>query len=91
MLRFRKAGQLFSYAGAVPSEHSSGGPRGQSRGGITKTGNGHLRHILVEAAWHDLKPPGFSAARRSKSRQPTRTSTARIHGGCRMSRPRKAG
>ena len=62
MSRFRKAGQIFSYAGMVPSEHSSGGPRGVSRGGITKTGNGHLRHILVEAAWHYQRRPGASSA-----------------------------
>ena len=34
----------------VPSEFSSGGKRKQ--GGITKTGNGHLRKLLVEAGWH---------------------------------------
>ncbi|MBI9105033.1 MAG: IS110 family transposase [Spirochaetales bacterium] len=43
----------FHYAtnnlGLVPSEHSSG--LTQRRGGITKTGNGHVRRVLVEAAW----------------------------------------
>ena len=38
-----------AYLGLVPSEHSSGGSR--TRGGITKTGNGHVRRVLVEAAW----------------------------------------
>lgn len=38
-----------AYLGVVPSEHSSGGTK--SRGGITKTGNGHVRRVLVEAAW----------------------------------------
>jgi transposase len=38
-----------AYLGVVPSEHSSGGT--QSRGVITKTGNGHVRRVLVEAAW----------------------------------------
>jgi len=33
----------------VPSEHSSGANK--SRGGITKTGNSHVRRVLVEAAW----------------------------------------
>ena len=33
----------------VASEHSSGNR--VRRGGITKTGNGHLRRVLVEAAW----------------------------------------
>jgi transposase len=47
--RFRTAPQLMAYLGLVPSEHSSGATR--SRGGITKTGNGHVRRVLVEAAW----------------------------------------
>jgi len=37
------------YLGLVPSEHSSG--ERTSRGSITKTGNGHARRLLVEAAW----------------------------------------
>ena len=47
--RFASAPQLMAYLGVVPSEHSSGGNK--SRGGITKTGNGHVRRVLVEAAW----------------------------------------
>lgn len=62
MNRFSKAGQLFSYAGLVPSEHSSGGPAGRHQGGLTKTGNAHLRRVLVEAAWHYQKRPGGCAA-----------------------------
>ncbi len=38
----------------VPSEFSSGARRVQ--GGITKTGNGHARRLLVEAAWHHRRP-----------------------------------
>lgn len=37
-----------SYAGLVPSEYSSGAT--PSQGGVTKTGNGHARRLLVEAA-----------------------------------------
>jgi transposase len=48
--RFEKAGQVMSYTGTVPSEHSSG-PKTR-RGAITKTGNSHLRRVLVESAWH---------------------------------------
>ena len=48
--RFEKAPQLMAYSGLVPSEHSSG--LSQRRGAITKTGNNHLRRVLVEAAWH---------------------------------------
>jgi transposase len=48
--RFERATHVMSYAGMVPSEHSSGGKT--QRGSITKTGNSHLRRVLVEAAWH---------------------------------------
>jgi transposase len=47
--RFDSPRQLMAYLGLVPSEHSSGPNRRQ--GGITKTGNGHVRRVLVEAAW----------------------------------------
>lgn len=47
--RFASAPQLMAYLGVVPSEHSSG--LSKTRGGITKTGNGHVRRVLVEAAW----------------------------------------
>src|SRR6185503_116907 len=48
--RFERATQVMSYTVMVPAEHSSG-PK-QHRGAITKTGNSHLRRVLVEAAWH---------------------------------------
>ena len=47
--RFSNPRQLMGYSGLVPSEYSSGSRR--RTGGITKTGNAHLRRILVEAAW----------------------------------------
>jgi len=47
--RFQSPRQLMGYSGLVASEHSSGNR--VQRGGITKTGNGHLRRVLVEAAW----------------------------------------
>jgi transposase len=47
--RFATAPQLMAYLGLVPGEYSSGGST--RRGGITKTGNGHVRRVLVEAAW----------------------------------------
>jgi transposase len=43
-----------AFLGLVPSENSSGASR--SRGPITKTGNGHARRLLIEAAWHHRKP-----------------------------------
>jgi transposase len=48
--RFTSAPAFLAYTGLVPSEHSSGSR--QQRGGITRTGNAHLRFLLVEAAWH---------------------------------------
>ena len=47
--RFGRPRQLMSYSGTVASEHSSGARI--HRGGITKTGNAHLRRIVIEAAW----------------------------------------
>lgn len=43
-------GTIGSFVGLVPCEHSSGQQRAQ--GSITKTGNTHVRRLLVEAAWH---------------------------------------
>ena len=47
--RFAKARQLMGYSGLVPRENSSG--KRERRGAITKTGNAHLRRVVVEAAW----------------------------------------
>jgi len=47
--RFSKPSQLMAYLGLVPSEHSSGDSRRQ--GGITKSGNGHVRRLLIESGW----------------------------------------
>ncbi len=49
LTRFADAPQLMAYLGIVPSAHSSG--KRERRGGITKTGNSHVRRVLVEAAW----------------------------------------
>ena len=47
--RFPTPPQLMGYSGLVSREHTSGNR--VQRGGITKTGNGHLRRVMVEAAW----------------------------------------
>jgi len=47
--RFENPRQLMAFLGLVPSQYSSG-PRVRM-GHITKTGNGHARRMLVEAAW----------------------------------------
>ncbi len=49
LARFQTAPELMGYLGLVPSEHSSGDSR--QRGRLTRTGNGHARRVLVEAAW----------------------------------------
>jgi transposase len=64
--RFARAPSLMAYVGLVPSEHSSGSKRVQ--GGITKTGNAHLRRVLVESAWHYRHHPFVSAALRTRQR-----------------------
>ena len=56
--RFSHPRELMAYLGLVPGENSSGGSRKQ--GGITKTGNGHLRWIMVECALHYALPPKVS-------------------------------
>ena len=47
--QFKNEGQLFSYIGFTPSEHSSGEHTRQ--GHITKQGKPIVRKILVQAAW----------------------------------------
>jgi len=57
--------RIGAYLGLVPTEYSPGSSR--SQGGITKTGNGHARRLLVEAAWHHRQPyryPGVDLRRR---------------------------
>ena len=49
LTRFKNPRQLMSYSGLVPREYSSGNRT--QRGSITKTGNAHLRRVLVESAW----------------------------------------
>lgn len=58
--RFPSPRQLMGYAGLVPREHSSG--TGVHRGAITKTGNAHVRRVLVEAAWAYRHRPDLTSA-----------------------------
>lgn len=53
--RFSSAPELMAAVGLVPSEASTGDKT--SRFGITKTGNAHMRHIVVEAAWQYQRRP----------------------------------
>jgi transposase len=58
--RFARAEQLMSYVGLVPSEATTGQQR--RLGAITKTGSGHARRLLVEAAWHYRSRPSIGRA-----------------------------
>jgi transposase len=58
--RFGCAASFMAYLGLVPSERSSGPKRRQ--GGITKTGNIHLRRLLIESSWHYRYRASASAA-----------------------------
>ena len=62
--RFATPRQLMAYLGQVPSEDSSGQRRRQGR--ITRTGNGHARRILTEAAWNYRFYPRPSRAIRKR-------------------------
>jgi len=68
--RFAGARQLMGYSGAVASEDSSG--EREHRGGITKTGNAHLRRVVMEAAWAYRHQPavGSTLRRRQAKVQP---------------------
>lgn len=56
--RFAHPRELMGFLGLVPSEYSTGQTRRQ--GSITKTGNGHARRVLVEAAWNYRFPARIS-------------------------------
>jgi len=62
--RFGGARQIMAYTGLVPSEHSSGETRHQGR--ITKTGNTHVRRLLIEAAWSYRYKPALKGEIRKR-------------------------
>jgi len=64
--RFPSAPRVMAFTGLVPSEHSSGTK--QARGAITKTGNAHLRRVLVESAWQYRHHPFLGRALRLRQR-----------------------
>jgi transposase len=65
-----------SFVGLVPTEHSSGDSR--SQGPITKTGNRHLRRLLVEAAWHHR--PAYRVGKTMRDRWDQAPAAARVRG-----------
>ncbi len=75
--RFAKAEQLMSYIGLVPCETTTGQQR--RLGSITKTGSGHARRLLVEAAWHYRKHPSDrQGTHRAPGRPATRSDRDRL-------------
>lgn len=62
--RFTRAAQLMGYGGLGAREDSSG--TRTKRGGITKTGNAHLRRIVIEAAWAYRHPPALGGTLRKR-------------------------
>ncbi len=69
MRRFNNPRQLMGYLGLAPSERSSGDT--VRRGGITKAGNGRVRHMLVESAWTYRHPPRVGKAKLYRLEQTT--------------------
>lgn len=65
-----------AFVGLTPSEHSSGSSR--SQGSITKTGNGHARRLLVEAAWHHR--PAYRPGKTMQDRWALAPATAQVRG-----------
>lgn len=65
-----------AFVGLTPSEHSSGASRAQ--GPITKTGNSHVRRLLVEAAWHHRAR--YVAGKTMRDRWDLTTPAARARG-----------
>jgi len=65
--RYATAPQFMGSTGLVPSEYSTGDH--ERRGRITKTGNAHLRRVLVEAAWHYRHRSTTGNAIRKRRRQ----------------------
>jgi transposase len=62
--RFARARQLMGYGGIVASENSSG--ERTRRGNITKTGNAHLRRVVIEAAWAYRHRPAVGGSLRKR-------------------------
>ena len=62
--RFATPRQLMGYSGAVSREDSSG--TRIRRGAITKTGNAHLRRVVIEAAWAYRYRPAVGATLRKR-------------------------
>lgn len=66
LARFASPRELMAFLGLVPSEHSSG--ESKRRGRITRTGNKHVRRVLVESAWSYRYRPSMSAVIKKRNK-----------------------
>lgn len=66
MSRFENPRQLMAYSGLVPSKFTSG--KRIRRGHITKTGNAHLRRVIVESSWSYRYRPWVGGELRRRQR-----------------------
>jgi transposase len=57
--RFKSPRHLMSYVGLTPSVRQSG-DSGNKAGSITKAGSARCRHVLIQAAWCNIKRPNLS-------------------------------
>jgi transposase len=64
--RFERPGQLACYLGLISREDSSGAR--QRVGSITKAGNSHCRHVLIQVAWSFRDRPQTSVALKRRQR-----------------------
>ena len=67
LTRFDSPRDLVGFLGLAPGEYSSGSHRRQ--GAITKTGNDHVRRLLVESAWAYRFPARKTAHLRTQAWQ----------------------
>jgi len=65
-----------TFVGLTPSEYSSG--ESKNRGSIAKTGNGHARRLLVEAAWNHK--PRYRVGKTMRDRWDLAPAAARVRG-----------
>ena len=72
--RFASPRDFMGYTGLIPSEYSSGGTRHQGK--ITRTGNSHVRRVLVESAWSYRHNPNISGD--IKKRQQGQDATVQL-------------
>lgn len=81
--RFKTAKKFMAYVGLVPSEHSSGETRKQ--GQITKTGNRHVRRLLIESSWsYRYKPAVKGQLKKRQEGQPANITSISWKAQCRL-------